>query len=108
MSTATVPRKQSRLKLRPLADRVVVERDEAEDQTAGGIVLPDKAKEKVNRGKVIAVGDGRLDDKGTRVPMQVKKNDRVLFSKYGGDEFKLGEDDEYLLIRESDILAVID
>jgi chaperonin GroES len=105
--TTTLERKKTKIKLRPLGDRVVVERDEAEERTAGGIVLPDKAKEKINRGKVIAVGDGRWDDKGNRVPMQVKTGDRVLFSKYGGDDFK-PEEEEYLLIRETDILAVIE
>ena len=107
MPTATLERKKSRIRLRPLADRVLVERDEAEDRTAGGIVLPDNAKEKINRGKVIGVGDGKLNDEGKRVPLQVKPGDRVLFGKYSGEEFKLGED-EWLLIRESDILAVIE
>lgn len=107
MATAALKRKKAKIKLRPLADRVVVARDETEELTAGGIVLPDKAKEKINRGKVIAVGDGKLNDEGKRVPLQVKTGDHVLFSKYSEDEFKLG-DDEWLLIRESDILAVID
>jgi len=105
--TTTLERKKTKIKLRPLGDHVAVERDEAEERTAGGIVLPDKAKEKINRGKVIAVGDGRWDDKGNRVPMQVKAGDRVLFSKYGGDDFKMDKG-EYLLIRETDILAVIE
>ena len=107
MTTLTLERKKTKITLRPLADRVLVERDEADERTAGGIVLPDKAKEKINRGKVVAVGEGMLDDKGERVPLQVKRGDHVLFSKYSGDEFKL-EDDEWLLIREGDILAVID
>ena len=107
MAPAKPKAKKTKLKLRPLADRVEVERDEAEERTAGGIVLPDKAKEKINRGKVIAVGDGKLNDEGKRVPLQVKPGDRVLFAKYGGDEFQL-DNDEYLLIRESDILAVIE
>ncbi len=107
MTTATLERKKAKVKLRPLADRVVVERDEADERTAGGIVLPDKAKEKINRGKVIAVGDGKLNDEGKRVPLQVKPGDHVLFGRYGGDDFKL-DDEEWLLIRESDILAVID
>jgi len=107
MAAATVKRRKTEFQLRPLADRVVVERDETDERTSGGIVLPDNAKEKVNRGKVIAVGGGKLNDDGKRVPLQVKVGDRVLFSKYSGDDYKLG-DDECLLIRESDILAVID
>ena len=107
MTTATLKRKKTKVKLRPLADRVVVQRDEAEERTAGGIVLPDKAKEKINRGKVIAVGDGKLNDEGKRVPLQVKPGNHVLFSKYGGDDLTVG-DEQWLLIRESDILAVID
>lgn len=82
MTAATLERKKSKVKLRPLADRVVVERDEADERTAGGIVLPDKAKEKINRGKVIAVGDGKLNDEGKRVPLQVKPGDHVLFGRY--------------------------
>ena len=104
---ATVIEEKTRIKLRPLADRVVVERDEGEERTRGGILLPDSAKEKLNRGKVISVGDGKLDDDGKRIPLQVEPGDHVLFSKYSGDEFKL-DDEEYLLIRENDILAVID
>lgn len=107
MPTDTLEKKKTKIKLRPLADRVVVERDEGEDRTAGGIVLPDNAKEKINRGKVVAVGDGKLNDEGKRVPLQVKAGDHVLFGKYSGDEFEIS-DDEWLLIRESDILAVID
>jgi len=94
------------LKLQPLGDRVVVEREESETVTAGGIVLPDTAKDKPTRGKVVSVGDGRLLDDGTRNPMQVKVGERVLFSSYAGEPFKLG-DRELLLMREEDILAVI-
>jgi chaperonin GroES len=93
------------LKLQPLGDRVVVERAESEQMTAGGIVLPDAAKEKPTRGTVISVGDGRLLKDGTRAPLQVKVGDEVLFSSYAGDQFKLG-DQELLLMREEDILAV--
>ncbi len=92
--------------LQPLGDRVVVEREESEQVTSGGIVLPDTAKDKPVRGVVIAVGDGRLLKDGARAPLQVKPGDRVVFSSYAGDEFKLGEE-EYLLMREEDILAVI-
>lgn len=95
------------IKLQPLGDRVVVEREEAEEVTAGGIVLPDAAKDKPSRGKIISVGDGRLLDDGTRSPLQVRKGDRVLFSSYAGEQFKLG-DRELLLMREEDILAVFE
>ncbi len=97
----------SDLKLQPLGDRVVVERAESEQVTAGGIVLPDTAKDKPTRGTIIAIGDGRLMDDGQRAPLQVKVGDRVLFSSYAGDQFKLG-DRELLLMREEDILAVLD
>jgi chaperonin GroES len=104
---ATATKKKSALKLQPLGDRVVVERDESEERTAGGIVLPDTAKEKPVRGRVISVGEGRLLDDGSRSKMQVKPGDRVLFSTWGGETFKLG-DDELLLLREEDILAVLE
>jgi chaperonin GroES len=97
----------SSIKLQPLGDRVVVEREEAEEVTAGGIVLPDTAKDKPARGAVISVGDGRLLDDGTRKGLQVKVGDRVLFSSYAGEQFKLG-DRELLLMHEEDILAVIE
>lgn len=93
------------LKLQPLGDRVVVERAESEQKTAGGIVLPDAAQEKPTRGTIISVGDGRLLKDGKRAPLQVKVGDEVLFSSYAGDQFKLG-DRELLLMREEDILAV--
>ena len=92
-------------KIQPLGDRVVVERDESETVTSGGIVLPDTAKGKPTRGKVINVGEGRLLDNGKRSPLQVKVGDRVLFTSYAGEQFKLG-DRELLLMREEDILAV--
>ena len=95
-----------KIKLQPLGDRVVVERDESEEVTAGGIVLPDTAKDKPARGKIVSVGDGRLLDDGTRAPFQVKVGDHVLFSSYAGDEFKI-DDRELMLLREEDILAVI-
>ena len=93
--------------IQPLGDRVVLRREESEDITAGGIVLPDSAKDKPSRGKVISVGNGRLLDDGTRSHLQVQAGDRVLFSSYAGETFKLGED-ELLLMREDDILAVIE
>ncbi|MGD0654437.1 MAG: co-chaperone GroES [Thermoguttaceae bacterium] len=95
------------IKLQPLGDRVVVEREESESITAGGIVLPDTAKDKPARGKIIAVGDGRLMKDGSRSPLQVKAGNRVLFSSYAGDTFKLG-DRELLLMREEDIFAIIE
>jgi chaperonin GroES len=91
--------------LRPLGDRVVVKVLEAEEKTAGGIILPDTAKDKPQEGEVIAVGTGRVLDNGTRVQPEVKVGDRVIFSKYGGTEVKVA-DEEYLIIRESDLLAV--
>jgi chaperonin GroES len=93
-------------KLRPLGDRVVVRPIEQEEVTASGIVLPDTAKEKPQRGEVIAVGPGRLDDDGDRMPMEVKEGETVLFAKYAGTEVKVG-DDEYLIISEKDILAIV-
>ncbi len=92
--------------LRPLGDRVVVRPTEQEEVTASGIVLPDTAKEKPQRGDVIAVGPGRLADDGSRLPMDVKDGEQVLFAKYAGTEVKVGEE-EYLIISEKDILAVV-
>ncbi len=109
MSTATKAKKKSgdSVKIQPLGDRVVVEREESEARTAGGIVLPDTAKDKPSRGTVIAVGDGRLLDDGTRGKLQVKVGDKELFTSYAPEAIKLGED-ELLLMREEDILAVIE
>ena len=95
------------MKIRPLADKVIVQRLEAENKTAGGIVLPDSAKEKPQRGKVISVGKGKLLDDGTKGPMQVKKDDEVLFTSYAGTEVKLN-DKEYLIMDESDIMAIVE
>jgi chaperonin GroES len=108
MSTATKTKKKSdSIKLQPLGDRVVVEREESEERTAGGIVLPDTAKDKPSRGKVIAVGDGRLLDDGSRSKLQVRVGDKVLFTSYAPETIKLG-DEELLLMREEDILAIIE
>jgi chaperonin GroES len=96
------------MKVQPLGDRVVVEREEAKSTTAGGIVLPDTAKDKPQQGKVVAVGDGRVTKDGKRRPLQVKIGDSILFTSYAGDEFKLDGDKKVLLMREDDILAVID
>jgi len=93
-------------KIRPLNDKLVIKRLEAETTTKGGIVLPDSAKEKPREGQVIALGEGRLLDDGSRAPFQVKKDDRVIFSSYAGTEIKL-DGEEYLILDESDVLAVL-
>ena len=98
---------KTQLKLQPLGDRVVVRREESEQRTAGGIVLPDSAKEKPSRGVIEAVGNGKLLDDGTRGRLQVQVGDRVLFSAWAGETFKVA-DEEMLLMREEDILAVLD
>jgi len=95
------------MKLKPLGNRVVVERIEADEKTAGGILLPDTAKEKPQQGIVKAVGDGKVNENGERQPLQVKKGDRVLFTSYAGDEFRSGQS-ELLLMSEDDILAVLE
>ena len=109
MSTATKPKKKAEgsLRIQPLGDRVVVEREESESKTAGGIVLPDSAKDKPSRGTVIAVGDGRLLDDGSRGALQVKIGDKVLFTSYAPEAIKVN-DQELLLMREEDILAIIE
>ena len=88
----------------PLGDRVVLKRADAESTTAGGIVLPDAAKDKPQRGEVVAIGDGHVRDDGSKLPLTVKEGDRVIFSSYAGEEIKVGDED-YLLLRESDIIA---
>lgn len=95
-----------KLQLKPLADRVVVKKLEAEEKTAGGIVLPDTAKEKPQQGEILAVGPGKFDDKGVRQPMEVKVGDKVLFAKYSGTEVKI-DGVEYLILAERDILAIV-
>lgn len=94
----------SQIKIVPLGDKVVLKRQEAESTTAGGIVLPDSAKDKPQRGEIVAVGDGHTKDDGTKLPLVVKEGDKVIFSPYGGEEITIG-DDQYLLLREADILA---
>ena len=93
------------MNLRPLGDRVIIKLVEAEQKTAGGIVLPDKAKERPTEAEVMAVGTGRILNDGQKVPMDVKVGDRIIISKYAGTEFKV-DDAEYLILREDDILAV--
>lgn len=102
MATASA----NKLQLKPLADRVVLKKLEAEEKTSGGIVLPDTAKEKPQQGEILAVGPGRVDDKGTRTPMEVKVGDKVLFAKYSGTEVKI-DGTEYLILAERDILAIV-
>lgn len=110
--TAKTPTKKAKKstntpKLQPLGERIVVEREESLETTAGGIVLPGSAQDKPSRGTVISVGDGRILSDGSRSPLQVKPGDVVLFTSYGPDEIKLG-DEEYLLMREDDVLAIIE
>lgn len=95
------------MNLKPIGDRIVVQRQEAGEKTKGGIILPDSAKEKPQMGKVLAVGDGKVLKDGKRQSLQLKKGDTILFSSYAGDEFKL-DGDKYLLMREEDVLAVVD
>jgi len=95
------------MKLRPLQDRILVKRVKEEEKTKGGIIIPDTAKEKPAEGKVTAVGNGKLGDDGKRVPLEIKKGDRILFGKYSGTEVNV-EGDEYLIMREDDVLGVIE
>ncbi len=95
-----------KIKIQPLGDRVLVEPLDAEEKTAGGIVIPDSAKEKQQKGKVIAVGKGRVSDDGKLVPVEVKAGDEVLYGRYSGTEIKLGGVD-YLIVKEDDILAIL-
>jgi chaperonin GroES len=101
MATAT------KVAIRPLEDRVVVQASEAEETTASGLVIPDTAKEKPQEGTVIAVGPGRISDQGQRIALDVKEGDTVVYSKYGGTEFKLSGE-EYLILSARDILAVVE
>ena len=95
------------MKIKPLGDRILVKRLEEEETTAGGIIIPDSAKEKPAEGEIVAVGPGKLNDKGERTAMDVKPGDRVLFSKYGGTDVKI-EGEDYLIMREDDILGVVE
>jgi len=97
-----------KLNIRPLGDRLVVRRFEAEEKTAGGLLLPDTAKNKPQRGEVLAVGPGKLLKDGSRRPLQVKVGDTVLFTSWAGDEFRRGQKENILLMREEDILAVLE
>ena len=95
------------MRVKPLHDRIIVRRLEEEEKTKGGIIIPDTAKEKPIEGKVIAVGTGRMKKDGTKLPLEVKKGDRVLFAKYGGNEVMI-DGEEHLIMKEEDILAVIE
>jgi chaperonin GroES len=95
------------MKLRPLQDRILVQRVKEEEKTKGGIIIPDTAKEKPVEGRVIAAGIGKLSEKGDRVALEVKEGDRILFGKYSGNEIKI-EGKEYLIIREDEVLCVIE
>ncbi|MDO9567532.1 MAG: co-chaperone GroES [Candidatus Desulfaltia sp.] len=95
------------MKLRPLQDRILVQRVEEETTTRGGIIIPDTAKEKPIEGKVIAVGKGKTGDDGKRIALEIKKDDKILFSKYGGTEVKI-DGEEYLIMREDDVLGIIE
>jgi chaperonin GroES len=97
----------AKVKVRPLHDRILVKRLEEGDVKHGSIIIPDTAKEKPQEGKVIAVGNGKLNDEGKRLPLDVKAGDRVLFGKYSGSEVRIG-DEEYLILREEDILGILD
>ena len=95
------------MKLRPLQDRILVQRVEEETKTKGGIIIPDTAKEKPAEGQIVAVGNGKVSDDGKRIPLELKEGDRILFGKYSGTEVKI-EGEEYLIMREDDVLGVID
>ena len=95
------------MKVRPLHDRIVVERLEEKEVKKGGIIIPDTAKEKPQEGKVIAVGNGKVGDNGKKIPLDVKAGDKILFGKYSGSEVKI-DDKEYLIMREEDILAILE
>jgi chaperonin GroES len=94
------------MKLKPLQDRILVKREEEDEKTKGGIIIPDSAKEKPAKGNVIAVGDGKIGEDGKRIPMMLKKGDKILFGKYSGTEVKI-DGQEYLIMREDDVLGVI-
>jgi len=95
------------MQVKPLYDRVLLKRIEAEEQVRGGIIIPDTAKEKPQEAEVVSVGDGKIDEDGKRVPMTVSKGDRVLIGKYSGTDIKI-DDDEYTIVREDEILAIIE
>ena len=95
------------MKIKPLSDRILVRRLEAEEKTKGGIIIPDTAKEKPREGKIVAVGEGRIDDDGKRRPLTVKAGDKVLFNSYAGTDIKI-EGEEFLIMKEEDVLGIIE
>jgi len=95
------------MKVRPLHDRILVKREEEGEEKVGGIIIPDTAKEKPQRGKVVAVGNGKVTEEGKKIPLDVKSGDRILFGKYSGNEVKIDGDD-YLILREEDVLAILE
>jgi len=95
------------MKVRPLHDRILVKREDEGEEKIGGIIIPDTAKEKPQRGKVVAAGNGKVTEDGKRVPLDVKSGDRILFGKYSGNEVKIDGDD-YLILREEDVLAILE
>jgi len=95
------------MKIKPLADRILVKREEPSETVRGGIIIPDTAKEKPQEGRVMATGPGKIDEHGKRVPMEVKKGDRILMGKYAGTEVKI-DGEEHLILREDDVLAIIE
>jgi chaperonin GroES len=95
------------MKIKPLADRILVKREDPSETVRGGIIIPDTAKEKPQEGRVVAVGPGKVDDEGKRVPMEVKKGDKILMGKYAGTEVKI-DGEEHLIMREDDVLAIIE
>lgn len=107
MATATKKKASAKVNLQPLGDRIVIQREESNERTEGGIYLPDSAKDKPTRGTVVSVGDGRLLDDGSRGEMQVQVGDRVLFTSYAGENIEIG-DNEYVLMGESEVLAVLE
>jgi chaperonin GroES len=98
---------EEEMKIRPLQDRVIIKRIKEEEQTKGGIIIPDTAKEKPQEGQVISVGKGKLDENGKVIPLEVKVNDRVLFAKYSGTEININGE-EHLILREEDILGIVE
>jgi chaperonin GroES len=107
-STSTTKEGGTRsMKVRPLHDRILVKREEESEEKIGGIIIPDTAKEKPQRGKVVAAGNGKVGDDGKRTPLDVKSGDRILFGKYSGSEVKI-DGEEYLILREEDVLAILE
>jgi chaperonin GroES len=100
-------KEKTKVKLQPLGDRIVVQREASEEKTSGGILLPDSAKNKPTRGTIISVGNGRMTDKGVRAPLQVRPGDKVLFTSYAGEQIDV-DGEEYLLMSENEVLAVIE